>query len=54
MRLRTFRKHWDNFTPDHIDFVNNNSAIIIPKDQESTFALLTPGLRNTSGAVYFG
>lgn len=37
-----------------MDFSSNNSAIIMPKDQESTFGLLTPGLKNTSGDVYFG
>jgi len=54
IKLRTFLKHWDNFTPGQMGCPNNCSAIIIPRDQESILTPLGLGFRNTSGAVYFG
>lgn len=54
IKLKTFLRHWDNFTLAQMDCPNNFSAIIIPIDQESTLIPLKLGVRNTSGAVYFG
>jgi len=54
IKLRTFLKHCDSFTPDQIGCPNSCSAIIIPRDQESTLTLLELGFKNTSGAVYLG